>query len=106
VSNASELPDYITFSWPEPKTISAVRIISGWFNKGQAGDPISRFELQRHQGSDWVDIEGVRITRRGRVELVSTFPAVKSDRIRLVVTGTPGNISRIWEIEFYNPAAD
>ena len=106
VSNASELPDYITFSWPEPKTISAARIISGWFNKGQAGDPISRFELQRRRGPDWVDIEGVRITRRGRVELVSTFPAVKSDRIRIVVTGTPGNISRIWEVEFYNPAAD
>jgi len=40
------------------------------------------------------------------VELVSTFPAVKSNRIRLVVTGTPGNISRIWEVELYDPAPE
>ncbi|MHC4352155.1 MAG: FAD-dependent oxidoreductase [Planctomycetota bacterium] len=104
VSNASELPDYITFSWTEPKTISAVRIISGWFSKGQAADPISQFNLQRYGSAGWENIEGLRITRRGRVELVSTFGAVKSDRVRLVVTGTPGNISRIWEVEFYNPA--
>jgi hypothetical protein len=103
VSNASELPDYITFSWSQPKTISAVRIISGWFNKGQATDPISQFKLQCYGDAGWEDIEGQRIARRGRVELVSTFAAVRSDRIRVVVTQTPGNISRIWEVEFYNP---
>ena len=105
VSSASEMPDYVTFSWPQPRTVSAVRIISGWFNKGQATDPINQFKLQQYRDSDWTDIQGMRITRRGRVELVSAFGAVRSDRIRLVVTGTPGNVSRIWEVEFYNPAA-
>jgi hypothetical protein len=103
LSSASDLPDYITFSWPEPRTISAVRIISGWFDGDQAKDPISRFKLQYHQDAGWEDVEGLRITRRARVELVSTFPAVKSDRLRLAVTGTSGNISRIWEVEFYHP---
>jgi hypothetical protein len=80
-----------------------VRIISGWFDGEQARDPISNFKLQYYQGNDWKDIEGLRIIRRAQVELVSKFPAVKSDRIRLVVTGTSGNIARIWEVEFYHP---
>ncbi|MHC4432214.1 MAG: FAD-dependent oxidoreductase [Planctomycetota bacterium] len=103
VSNASELPDYITFSWPQPQNISAVRIISGWFRQGQAADPITRFKLQRRGSAGWEDIEGSRITRRGSAELAATFPAVRADCIRLVVTATPGNISRIWEVELYNP---
>jgi hypothetical protein len=104
VSNASEMPDHITFSWGRPQTISAVRIISGWFSNGQAADPITQFKLQRYGDAGWRDVGGLRITRRRRVELVSTFDAVRSDRIRLVVMQTPGNISRIWEVEFYNPA--
>ena len=102
LSSASELPDYVTFSWPEPRTISAVRIISGWFDGGRARDPISHFKLQRYHQTRWEDVEGLRIIRRARVELVSRFPAVRSDRVRLAVTGTPGNISRIWEVEFYD----
>lgn len=103
VSNASELPDYVTFAWPEPRTISAVRILSGWFQNGQATSPISRFKLQRFGDAGWEDVAGLHISRRASAELVSTFPAVRSDRIRLVVTATPGNISRIWEVEFYHP---
>jgi hypothetical protein len=103
LSSSSDSPDYVTFSWPEPRTISSVRIISGWFDGEQAKDPISNFKLQYYQENSWNDIEGLRIIRRARVELVSKFPAVKSDRIRLVVTGTSGNITRIWEVEFYHP---
>ena len=103
LSSPSDSPDYVTFSWPEKRTISAVRIFSGWFDGDQAKDPIGHFKLQHYQDNSWEDIEGLRITKRARVEFVSTFPAVQSDRIRLVVTGTSGNIARIWEVEFYHP---
>ena len=103
LSSPSDSLDYILFSWPQPRTISAVRIVSGWFDGVQAKDPIRHFKLQRYRKNNWEDIEGLRIRRRARVELVSTFPAVRSDRIRLVVTGAPGNIARIWEVEFYHP---
>ncbi len=105
LSSPLDSPDYVTFSWPEPRTISSVRIISGWFDGDQTKDPISHFKLQRYQENAWEDIEGPRITKRARVELVATFPAVQSDRIRLVVTGTPGNIARVWEVEFYRPTS-
>ena len=105
VSSASELPDYITFSWSEPRTISSMRIISGWFDGTVSKDPIRRFTLQYHCKSDWEDIRGLRIIRHTPVEAIWTFPAIRSNRMRLVVTDTPGNISRIWEVEFYHPAA-
>jgi hypothetical protein len=103
VSSASDMPDYITFKWSQLQTIGAVRIISGYSRMGQAADPITQFKLQRYTDGGWKDIEDTRVTRRGRAELVSAFKPVHSDRIRLVVTGTPGNISRVWEVEFYNP---
>ncbi|MHC4560220.1 MAG: FAD-dependent oxidoreductase [Planctomycetota bacterium] len=61
LSSPSDSPDYVTFSWPEPRTISAVRIISGWFDGNQAKDPIGHFKLQRYQADGWEDIEGLRI---------------------------------------------
>ncbi|MBN2313034.1 MAG: FAD-dependent oxidoreductase [Sedimentisphaerales bacterium] len=105
VSNASELPDYITFSWSEPCTIGAVRIISGWFDGNISKDPIGRFTLQYDHDGAWKDIQGLRAIRNAPVETIWTFPAVQSNRIRLVVTETPGKISRIWEVELYHPTA-
>ena len=103
VSSASEWPDHITFSWSQPHTISAVRVISGWFDGKVSKDPIGRFALQvDHQGK-WKDIRGLRIMRNAPVESITTFQPVKSDRIRMVITDTPGKISRIWEVEFYHP---
>ncbi|HUV64684.1 MAG TPA: FAD-dependent oxidoreductase [Sedimentisphaerales bacterium] len=103
LSSPSHSPTCVTFSWPEPRTISAVRIISGWFDGSQVRDPINHFRLQYYQENGWEDIEGLRTIRRARAELVSTFPAVQSNRIRLVASGTSGNIARIWEVEFYHP---
>lgn len=103
VSHASELPDYMTFSWPEPRTIGAVRIISGWFDGNMSKDPIDRFTLQYEHEGAWKDVVGLRVLRNAQVESIWTFPAVQSDKIRVVVTSTPGRISRIWEVEFYSP---
>ncbi len=105
VSHASEMPDDITFSWSEPRTIGAVRIISGWFDGHISKDPIGRFTLQYDAKGDWKDVRGLRVIRNASVETIWTFSPVRSDRIRLVVTNTPGNLSRIWEVEFYHPTA-
>jgi hypothetical protein len=80
-----------------------VRIISGWFDGKVSKDPIDRFTLQYDHGGDWKDVRGLRLIRRATMESITTFQPVKSERIRLVVTNTPGKISRIWEVEFYCP---
>ena len=102
LSSASQMPDYVIFSWDKPQMINGVRIISGWFDGKQSADSISRFKLQQAQKTGWEDVQGLRIVSNSRVESLWTFPAIRSDRLRLVVTATPGNISRIWEVEFYH----
>lgn len=103
LSSAAELPDYVTFHWPEPQTISAVRLVSGWFNGQGATDPIVDCVLQYRDGRDWIEVAGSRVTNNARVELIQEFTPVRTDWIRLVISKTPGNIARIWEVEFYHP---
>jgi hypothetical protein len=104
VSSRSQMPDYVTFSWAKPRTLSAIRIISGWFNGKQSTDPITRFKLQCGKGSGWEDVKILRIVRNAQVETVWRFSEIQTNRLRLVVTATPGNISRIWEVELYHSA--
>lgn len=101
LSSASESPCYVEFSWDEGQRIGAVRVISGWFNGQAAGDPISDFSLQYRAGDDWRDVEGSQVMGNRRVEVTRKFDGFESDKVRLVITSTPGGISRIWEVEFY-----
>jgi len=103
LSSASSLPNYIVFSWSGPQTVSAVRVISGWFNGKAAGDPITDFALQYRDGDRWRDVDGSEVANNRRVEAVRKFDACRAERFRLAVTATPGDISRIWEVEFYHP---
>jgi len=103
LSSASDLPDYVTFVWPEPKKVGAVRIVSGWFNGQNVSDPIAEFALQYYEDRTWHEIAGSHVSNNVRVEIVQEFTAVLADRIRLAVSRTPGDISRIWEVEFYDP---
>ena len=103
LSSASDLPDYVTFVWPEPRQVGAVRIVSGWFNGQNTTDPIAEFALQYYEDRAWHEIPGARVRNNARVEIIQEFSAIEAARIRLVVTQTPGDISRIWEVEFYQP---
>ena len=103
LSSASEKPGYVEFSWEKGQRIGAVRIISGWFDGQTAGDPISDFTLQCRAGDNWRDVEGSPVTGNSRVEAARRFDGFESDKVRLVITSTPGGISRIWEVEFYGP---
>lgn len=102
--SSAELPNWVEFSWKSNVTLSAARIVSG-YKKGEAGigDSIQTFKLQYHDGSDWKDIPGASAVDNVRVTWKKTFAPVEAKRVRLLVTKTPGNISRIWEVEFFNP---
>ncbi|MHC4745111.1 MAG: FAD-dependent oxidoreductase, partial [Planctomycetota bacterium] len=104
LSTASESPIYIEFSWDKARTIGAMRVVSGWFGYQAAGDPIIDFRLQYRDGDDWREVEGSRVTGNMRVEASKKFDAVEAEKVRLVITSTPGGIARIWEVEFYGPA--
>ncbi len=106
LSSASSIPDYVTLTWPEPRYLSVCRIVSGWNNGNATVDPISEFVLQYYDGQAWIDIPKTETIDNPLTVWTRVFPAVRSDQFRLKVITTPGNISRLWEIEFYHPQAD
>ena len=99
------LPNYVELTWDKPQTISAVRIVSGYCEPGyNISVPIKDFVLQYHNGSDWIEIPGTKVTNNWDFDWSTKFPAIQSiNKVRLVVTATATKISRIWEIEVYNP---
>lgn len=85
----------------EPQTLGAVRIITGQAGDFEPSTPIRDFVLQYHDGDGWSDIPETKTTDNGEFDWHATFPAVTTRRVRLLVTATPGDLTRIWEIELY-----
>jgi len=97
-----QTPNWVELAWPEPQTVSAARIISG-FRQGEISlvAPIQAFVLQAGDGDEWKDIEDTRTEDNSAVDWHVRFPPIKATRIRLWVTETQVDVSRIWEIEVY-----
>ena len=101
--SAAELPGFVELSWKRPQTISAARIVTGLAAKPWPTSPIIDFVLQAHDGSGWRDVPGTKATGNESPDWNARFAPVTSDRIRLWVTASPGDLIRIWELELYNP---
>jgi len=98
VSNA-KLPGWVELAWPTPQKISAVRIVTG---QARARSPITDFVLQYKTGSGYKDIPGTKVTGNRSADWGVKLPSpILTDRIRLEVTATPGDLTRIWEFEAY-----
>ena len=98
----TRLPHEVELSWDQPQRITIARIISGYLEPdGQIVAPLADFVLQYRDASGWQDIPAPKIAGNSASDWHATFPAVTTDRVRLVVTGTSSNVSRIWELELY-----
>ncbi|MHC4502850.1 MAG: discoidin domain-containing protein [Planctomycetota bacterium] len=99
-----KLPHRIEFAWDKPRTVSAARIVNGYREGGGGlGSFVTDFRLQYHDGAAWKDVPGAKVTGNAEPDRRLNFPAVRADRMRLLVTATHGDISRIWEIGLYHP---
>jgi len=98
----AQLPNWAEFKWPEPQTITAARVISGFRHDDAVNAPIQTFVLQYHDGTDWQDIADTRAEANTAIDWHARFPPIKTDRIRLWVTDTQISVSRIWEIGIYH----
>ncbi|NQT38948.1 MAG: FAD-dependent oxidoreductase, partial [Planctomycetes bacterium] len=101
--SAAETPNWLELGWPEPQALTAARIISGFTTGGEVQAPLTDFVLQYHDGDDWQDIAATRTAGNEAVDWQCKFPAVTTQRVRLLVEGTQIDVSRIWEIEVYSP---
>jgi len=105
--SGDETPDTVELAWEKPQTIGAARIVTGQ-SGGREGPktPIADFVLQYHEGSEYRHVDATRTTGNASIDWHARFPAVTTDRLRLVVTATPNDHSRIWQIEAYGPVAE
>jgi len=99
----AESPNWVELAWKEPQTIASARILSGYGSGGAISSPIADFALQAHDGSDWRDIPGAKVTGNANPYWTGAFKPVRAQRVRLYVTMVSMDISRIWEIELYGP---
>ena len=63
---------------------------------------VTTYDVQYWDGGSWVTVPGGSVTGNNNVWRTFSFPAVTTDRIRVVVNGALGGYSRIVEIEAYS----
>jgi hypothetical protein len=62
---------------------------------------ITAFEVQYQSGGAWVTVLNGAVTGNNRVWRKFTFPAVSTDRVRVLIQATAGPLSRVVELEAY-----
>ena len=95
------LPAWVELAWDEPQTINAARVVTGQTGEIEPTTPIMDFVLQYHDGTDWKEIPGTAVTDNFEFDWNAKFAPVTARRFRLLVTASPGEIIRIWELELY-----
>ena len=102
--NRAPLPHWIEFTWATPVRLGAARIISGYCTDGTVQAPIQAFRFQWYDGNAPGKTFPVpRSKTTACPPGPALFDAVDTARLRLGITATQDNISRIWEVELYAP---
>jgi hypothetical protein len=102
VSDKNDTQHWVTFEWEKPVKINAVRIISGQAGDGSPKTPINDFVLQRTSDANkWDNIEETVVIGNEQCDFGCKFPKTEVKQLRLLITTTPENIARIWDVEFY-----
>lgn len=93
------------------KTISEVNVYTVQDNYTNPSGPddaltfsrygLASFEVQYWDGAAWRTVTGGSVSGNNRVKRSFTFPAVTTDRIRVVVSEGLGGYSRVTEIEAF-----
>ena len=101
--SSPELPNWIEFTWPSPQKLTAIRIFSGYQQGGNVVAPISSFVLQFDDAGQWHDVQGTDTTGNTAIDWHSRFAPITARKFRLLIRQAQDNISRIWEVELYQP---
>ncbi len=100
------VPNWVEFHWDAAVTIAAARIVSGYNTGGNVIAPIESFSLQTFNGTTWRDVEDAIAQGNQDIDWLSRFEPVTTNRVRLSVRATSGDVSRIWEVELYEPSGE
>jgi hypothetical protein len=62
--------------------------------------------MQYRDGTEYRDIPETKVTGNESPDWHTRFPPVTTTQLRLIVTNTPGDLTRIWEWEVYHPPTE
>lgn len=99
-----KVPHWIELTWENPVSIGAARLVSGYTAGGTITGPVTDFTWQYHDGTEWKDLAGAAAKNNETPFWSAAFKPVTTARLRVLVTKTRSDISRIWEVEVYGPA--
>ena len=99
------LPHVVEFRWDKPVTLGAARVVSGYNQGGRLVAPVRDFSLQWFDGGEWKGA-GESVTGNENPGWAVKFDPVRTTRMRLVITKTKDDVSRIWEVEFYGAVGE
>lgn len=109
---AGSFPDWLQINFSGQKTVGEIDVFFLQDNYATAAPTetmtftqmgITAFDVQYWTGSQWVTAPGGSVTGNNKVWRKFTFPAVTTDKIRVVVNGASDVWSRIVEVEAYAP---
>ncbi|MDO4587235.1 MAG: FAD-dependent oxidoreductase [Planctomycetia bacterium] len=98
VSSSEHSSHWVQLTFDHPTEINAFQVISG---QAFAQTPIQDFVLQYEKEGKFVDIPETIVQNNESPTIALRFPAVRAKTFRLFITKTPGNLARVWELEFY-----
>lgn len=98
----AKLPHWVELAWPKARTIRAVRLVSGYRGGSpETRDPVLDFRLEARDGDEWHEVPGSQMTGNKDVDCRREIGPVETKALRLVVTKSQSNLSRIFELEVY-----
>ena len=98
-----QMPQWIEFHWPEPRTINAARIVTGWSRSPDRPpvDTITDFAFQ-YDDNGFKEVPDSRTAANTRHDCSVTFDPVRTRTLRLNITAAAGDTARIFEVALYN----
>ncbi len=110
-ATANAWPDWLEVDFAGPKTIDEVDVFTVQDNYGAPIEPtmsltftnygIRDFTVQYLDGLVWQNAAGGQIVGNTNVWRTITFPAVSTDRIRVMISNGLAGYSRVVEVEAY-----
>jgi hypothetical protein len=98
----AKMPHWIELAWPNAHTVRAVRIVSGYRGGSPTThDPVSAWHLQVRDGDRWQDVPRAEVLNNTKVDCRLEVPGIEAKTLRVVVTKSQSNLSRIFELEVY-----
>jgi len=104
-------PDWLQVNFAGPRTITEVGVVTLQDRFTDPVEPTEQttfslygvrdFRVEYWDGSAWAAVPGASVSGNDRVWRRFTFPAVTTDRIRIVVQAAADGYTRIMEVEAY-----